>query len=86
MIHLSDPAAYHDKRFKNNPTKRKTMKTPMPSHPEPHTYTWTKLEEEAIREYGRQCVEACAAVCEKQVFTDAAAKKIRAMLTQGETE
>jgi hypothetical protein len=25
------------------------MKTPMPSHPEPHTYTWTKLEEEAIR-------------------------------------
>ena len=30
MIHLSDPAAYHDKRFKNNPAKRKTMKTKMP--------------------------------------------------------
>ena len=31
MIHLSDPAAYHDKRFKNNPAKRKTMKTPLPT-------------------------------------------------------
>ena len=25
------------------------MKTPLPEHPEPHTYTWTKLEEESIR-------------------------------------
>lgn len=25
------------------------MKTPFPHHPEPHTYTWTKLEEETIR-------------------------------------
>lgn len=31
MIHLSDPAAYHDKRFKNNPAKRKTMKTQLPT-------------------------------------------------------
>ena len=25
------------------------MKTPMPSHPEPRTYAWTKLEKETIR-------------------------------------
>ena len=49
MIHLSNPAAYHDKRFKNSPAKRKTMKTPFPHHPEPRTYAWTKLEEETIK-------------------------------------
>jgi hypothetical protein len=37
---------------------------PIPHHPEPHTYKWTKLEEEAIRDYGRQCVEAAADIVE----------------------
>lgn len=73
MIHLSDPAAYHDKRFKNNPTKRKTMKTPMPSHPEPHTYTWTKLEEETIKAAMvaayEEGVEDAAKVCESTIPT-----------------
>lgn len=30
-------------------SKEQQMKTPLPEHPEPHTYTWTKLEEESIR-------------------------------------
>ena len=31
---------------------------PLPSHPEPHTYVWTKLELEAMMEYGHRCFEA----------------------------
>ena len=27
----------------------------LPGHPEPHTYTWTKLELEAIERYGAEC-------------------------------
>lgn len=30
---------------------------PLPHHPEPHTYTWTKCELEAINKYGRACFE-----------------------------
>ena len=44
MIHLSDPAAYHDKRFKNNPTKRKTMKTPMPEPALPNKRYWIESQ------------------------------------------
>ena len=31
---------------------------PLPGHPEPHTYCWTKLELEEIRAYGHRCFEA----------------------------
>ena len=31
---------------------------PLPGHPEPHTYCWTKLELEEIRAYGKKCFEA----------------------------
>jgi len=27
----------------------------LPMHPEPHTYTWTALELEAIERYGAEC-------------------------------
>ena len=30
----------------------------LPSHPEPHTYVWTKLELEEIEAYGKKCFEA----------------------------
>ena len=29
-----------------------------PFHPEPHTYTWSKLELAAIEAYGKACFEA----------------------------
>jgi hypothetical protein len=42
---------------------------PLPGHPEPHTYTWTKLELEAIQAYGDARVaeerERCARVCDE---------------------
>lgn len=31
---------------------------PLPNHPEPHTYVWTKLELEEIRAYGKKCFQA----------------------------
>ena len=31
---------------------------PLPRHPEPHTYVWTKLELEEIRAYGHRCFQA----------------------------
>lgn len=46
---------------------------------------WSKLEEEAIREYGRQCMEACAAVCDKFNYGQAPIwiqAEIRAMLKE----
>lgn len=30
---------------------------PLPHHPEPHTYAWTKRELEAINKYGQACFE-----------------------------
>ena len=45
------------------------MKTPLPEHPEPHTYTWTKLEEESIRAAMvaayNEAIEDAAKVCTK---------------------
>ena len=45
-----------------------------PGHPEPHTYTWTKLELEAIERYGAECrrqaLEEAARVCEEDAFVD----------------
>lgn len=29
----------------------------LPSHPEPHTMVWTRLEMDALLQYGRDCVE-----------------------------
>ena len=64
MIHLSDPAAYHDKRFKNNPTKRKTMKTPMPEPALPNKRYWIESQlrsamvaayEEGVEEAAKEC-------------------------------
>jgi hypothetical protein len=41
---------------------------PLPHHPEPHTYAWTKLELEAIQKYGDARAaeerERCAKLCE----------------------
>ena len=37
---------------------------PLPGHPEPHTYTWTALELEAIQEWG--------AVVRRRALKDAA--------------
>ena len=31
---------------------------PLPGHPEPHTYCWTKLELEEIKAYGKKCFQA----------------------------
>jgi len=31
-----------------------TTKLPLPGHPEPHTYTWTGLELEAIEKWGNE--------------------------------
>jgi hypothetical protein len=49
------------------PSTRADM-IPLPSHPEPHTYVWTKLELEAIQKYGDARAakerEHCALVCE----------------------
>ena len=33
----------------------------LPDHPEPHTYTWTALELEALERYGAECKAAEAA-------------------------
>jgi hypothetical protein len=57
----------------------------MPPLPEQLCHADGNYTEAQLLEYGRQCVEAAAKLCEKQVFTDAAAKRIRNML-KGETE
>lgn len=31
---------------------------PLPGHPEPHRYVWTKLELEAMMGYGHRCFQA----------------------------
>lgn len=51
---------------------------PLPGHPEPHTYCWTKLELEEISAYGKKCFEAgskqaieeCIAAAEGERLTD----------------
>ena len=70
MIHLSDPAAYHDKRFKNNPAKRKTMKTPLPTPGEwlhercgQKVYTESQLRAAMVAAWN-EAIEDAARVCE----------------------
>ena len=65
MIHLSNPAAYHDKRFKNNPTKRKTMKTPLPEPAytdsmlhEPTAFTEAQMKAAMVAAWN-DAIEAC---------------------------
>jgi archaeosine-15-forming tRNA-guanine transglycosylase len=42
---------------------------PLPGHPEPHTYAWTKLELEAIEKYGQACADAAVAEKERLLQT-----------------
>lgn len=70
MIHLSDPAAYHDKRFKNNPAKRKTMKTQLPTPGEwlhercgQKVYTESQLRAAMVAAY-EEAIEDAAKECE----------------------
>ena len=88
MIHLSDPAAYHDKRFKNNPAKRKTMKTPLPTPGEwlhercgQKVYTESQLRAAMVAAWN-EAIEACVNAYSPDDTADDYTDKMMAMKEQ----